>query len=172
MRLRPEGATTWTIAVINGPNMSSLGARDKEMYGHIDSLASLDQLVTDFGAELCVKVECMASNHEGDILEFIHASAKKVDGYILNPAGLTTYGEATRHALVETRKPYVEVHFSNVVSFLAKVSGTRPLESRFTKSATGLVMGFRQYSYLGALLALVSALDDATFLGNRSAASA
>ena len=57
------------------------------------------------------------------------------------------------------------MHFANLAVHLSAISGTRPLESRFTKSAVGLVMGFRQYSYVGAMLALTLALDDASFLG-------
>jgi 3-dehydroquinate dehydratase II len=168
MTLRPNGTRAWTIAVINGPNMPNLGARDEAIYGPIKSLADLDRLCCDFGSMLGVTVQCMGSNHEGEILDFIHASAKKVDGYVVNPAGLTTYGEATRHALSDTQKPYVEVHFANLARFLPAISGTSPLESRFTKSAVGLVMGLRQYGYLGALLALVSALDDQSFLGQKT----
>lgn len=167
MKIRRAGAASWTIAVINGPNMSSLGARDQAIYGPIRSMQDLDKLVVDFGKELGVKVRCMTSNHEGEILEFIHSTATKVDGYIINPAGLTTYGEGTRHALSDTKKPYVEVHFSNIAKHLESISGTHPLESRFTKSAAGMCMGLRQYSYLGALLALTLSLDDKAFLGER-----
>ncbi|QEC50852.1 3-dehydroquinate dehydratase [Baekduia soli] len=145
--------------------MPSLGARDKVLYGPIRSIGDLHDLVRSFAAELGVEIECMASNHEGEILDFIHARGAGVDGFLINPAGLTTYGEATRHALSDTAKPFVEVHFSNLARHLEAVSGTRPLESRFSKSARGMVMGMRQYSYLGALLALTLSLDDETFLG-------
>ena len=88
---------------------------------------------------------------------------------IINPAGLTTYGEATRHALVDTKKPCVEVHVSNMTRVLAGIAATQPLESRFTMSAVGVCMGFRQYSYMGALLAVALTLDDEQFF-NASAA--
>ena len=166
MALRPDGARAWSIAVIDGPNMPNLGNRDTGIYGPIRSIGDLHALVTGFGEEqLGVRVRCMTSNHEGEILEFIHGSAAETDGYLINPAGLTTYGEATRHALADTGRPYAEVHFANLAVHLAAVSGTRPLESRFTRSATGLVMGFRQYGYLGALVAMVLSLDDEAFLG-------
>ncbi len=146
--------------------MPNLGRRDKGIYGPIKSLNDLQTLVRAFGDEIGVAVECFASNHEGAILDFIHGSAETTDAYIINPAGLTTYGEATRHALVDTGRPYVEVHFANTARHFRSVSGdAEPPRSKFTFSATGVVMGLRQYSYLGALLALSLGLDDAAFLG-------
>ncbi len=146
--------------------MPNLGRRDKGIYGPIKSLDDLQTLVRAFGDEIGVAVECFASNHEGAILDFIHGSAETTEAYIINPAGLTTYGEATRHALVDTGRPYVEVHFANTARHFRSVSGdAEPPRSKFTFSATGVVMGLRQYSYLGALLALSLGLDDAAFLG-------
>jgi len=169
MALRAADAARWRLRLIDGPNMPNLGARDKRLYGPIRSVGDLHGLVRGFAAELGVDVECMASNHEGEILDFIHGSAAETDGYLINPAGLTTYGEATRHALADTGRPYMEVHFANLARHLRSVEGSRPMESRFTRSATGLVMGMRQYSYLGAMLALTLALDDTAFLAPATA---
>lgn len=167
--LRPPDATRWTIAVIDGPNMSNLGARDRAIYGPIASLAELQQAVRSFAASLAVDVMPFASNHEGEILEFIHETGKEVDGYVINPAGLTTYGEATRHALGDSGRPYVEVHFANIVQHFTHVAPGGPAyQSRFSATATGVVFGLRQYSYLGGLLGLVLALDDPTYLGGRT----
>jgi len=160
------------IALIDGPNMSNLGGRSKKIYGTIRSLDDLKAFVVDLGKRLGVEVEAFSSNHQGAILEFIHESAERVDGYIINPAGLTTVGEAVRHALEETERPVIEVHFANI----SAVSGTSrglvggTLKSTFTHTATGLAMGLRQYSYSAALLGLVQALDDPTFLGEPVAA--
>ncbi|MTD14826.1 type II 3-dehydroquinate dehydratase [Nakamurella sp. YIM 132087] len=162
---RPDGARRWRIGVIDGPNMPNLGNRSQKIYGPIRSLADLQDLVRRTADDLGVTVTPFASNHEGEILDFIHATAKDVDGWIINPAGLTTYGEATRHALDDTTKPVVEVHFSNTMRHFAEVAPHYGQQtSRFTYTATGLVMGLRQYSYLGALLALTLALDDDDFL--------
>jgi 3-dehydroquinate dehydratase-2 len=162
---RATDAREWRIAVIDGPNMPNLGNRDKNLYGPIASLADLQKLVRDYARSLGVHVEQYASNHEGEILDFIHRSATVVDGYIINPAGLTTYGEATRHALDDTKKPVMEVHFSNTARHFAEVVPPYlEQKSRFTYSATGLAMGLRQYSYLAALLGLTLSLDDDAFL--------
>lgn len=163
--LRPDDARRWHIGVIDGPNMPNLGHRSETIYGPIRSLDDLQRLVADTAEEIGVAVVPFASNHEGAILEFIHRTSDEVHGYLINPAGLTTYGEATRHALDDTTKPVVEVHFANTVRHFAEVAPhAQQQTSRFTYTATGLVMGLRQYSYLGALLALTLALDDDAFL--------
>jgi 3-dehydroquinate dehydratase-2 len=163
--LRSDGAQRWTIAVIDGPNMPNLGARDEGIYGPIESLADLQAFVVRVATAVGVEVEAFSSNHEGEILEFIHRSAGEVDGYLINPAGLTTYGEATRHALADSRRPYVEVHFANLSRHLGSIDPKGELRSRFTHTAAGLSMGMRQYSYAGALLGLTLSLDDEYFLG-------
>lgn len=158
------------IAVIYGPNMSSLGNRSKSVYGAIGSLDDLKAYVRDFGAGLGVKVENFSSNFQGEILEYIHESASRVDGYIINPAGLTTVGEGVRHALEDTGKPSVEVHFANIsaAAGAARGLGGGSINSSFTHTATGMAMGLRHYSYAAALTGLVLALDDTGFLGEEA----
>ena len=155
------------LVIIDGPNMTNLGARNKRVYGAIQSLDDLQNFCQSFGAALGVVVTTFASNFEGAILEFIHESAKSTDAYIINPAGLTEFGVATKHALTETGKPYVEVHFANIVAPPTAPRGLPigPWQSTFSPSATGVMMGLRQYSYSAAILSLVMALDDENFLG-------
>lgn len=164
--LRPPGARRWRIGVINGPNMPNLGRRDQAIYGPIHSIDDLELYVKEFSELLGVEVAQIHSNYEGEILDFIHRAASDTDAFLINPAGITTYGEATRHALADTGSPYVEVHFANIARhFDAIAPASHHLSSRFTYGAAGMVMGLRQYSYLGALLGLVLALDDDAFLG-------
>lgn len=160
-------AARYRIAVIDGPNMSNLGRRNRKVYGAISSLSALQDFVVGFGAELGVDVEVFSSNFEGAILEFIHESADRVDGYVINPAGIMAHGIATPHALFETGKPVVEVHFANTAAASGSPRGGSlgPVESQFTPHMTGMMMGMRQYSYTGALLGLVQSLDDESFLG-------
>jgi 3-dehydroquinate dehydratase II len=155
------------LVVIDGPNMTNLGARNKRVYGSISSLEDLQNFCKNFGASLGVTVTTFASNYEGAILELIHGSAQTADAYIINPAGLTEGGVATKHALTETGRPYVEVHFANIVSPPTAPRGLPigPWQSTFSASATSVMMGMRQYSYSAAILALAMALDDGNFLG-------
>lgn len=161
------GSRKHLIAVIDGPNMSSLGNRSKKVYGPIQSLDDLKSWVQSFGAGLGVEVENFSSNYQGAILEYIHESAGRVDGYIINPAGLTTVGEGVRHALEDTGKPSIEVHFANISAGAggARGLGGGSINSSFTHTATGMAMGMRQYSYAAAMTGLVLALDDGDFLG-------
>ncbi|QUL81108.1 type II 3-dehydroquinate dehydratase [Brevibacterium sp. SMBL_HHYL_HB1] len=114
-----------------------------------------------------MEIISFVSNYEGAILEFVHAHASAVDAFIINPAGLTEIGIPTKHALSETGKPVVEVHFANVDAPPTTDRGLPigPWESVFRSSVTGAALGLRQYSYSAAILGLTMALDDKTFLG-------
>jgi 3-dehydroquinate dehydratase II len=140
----------WRVALLNGLNMTNLGRRDKNVYGTIGSLQELESLVTEAGRHLDTHVLAYHSNHEGDLVDFIE-SDDSFDAYLINPGGLWAFGEPTRLALRQSGKPFVEVHFANIFA-----TGHR---STFTQSAAGTVMGFRHHGYLGALTALVAALD-------------
>ena len=146
----------WVIGMIDGPNMKHLGKRDPRLFGKIASIEELQKLVVDFGTALGVEVEPFASDHEGDLLEHVHASAARTHGYLLDAGGLTTVSEGLRHALQETHRPVVEVAFYNLIA-----NGEI---SVFTPTVIGRAMGLREYSYVAGLLGLVLALDDETFL--------
>jgi 3-dehydroquinate dehydratase II len=161
------GTKTHRIALIDGPNMSNLGRRSKKVYGPIASLDALHEHVRSYGRSLGVEVETFASNYEGAILEFIHESAHRVDGYLINPAGLTTGSLAVPHALIESGRPRIEVHFANPEASADSPRGApvTPLTSVFSPYVTGKMTGLRHHGYIGALVALTLALDDVGFLG-------
>ena len=155
------------IALIDGPNMSNLGHRSKKVYGSIASIDALHEYVRSYGKSLGVEVETFVSNYEGAILEFIHQSTERVDGCMINPAGLTSEGFAVPHALIETHRPSIEIHFSNpeAAPNTARGAPVGPLKSWFSPYVTGKTTGLRQHGYIGALVALTLALDDVEFLG-------
>jgi 3-dehydroquinate dehydratase II len=162
------GTKVHRIALIDGPNMSNLGHRSKKVYGpNQPTIDGLHEYVSSYGKSLGVDVETFVSDYEGAILEFIHQSAERVDGYIINPAGLTTEGFAVPHALFESHRPSMEVHFANIEAnpYTSRGTPVGPLKSLFTPLVTGKTMGLRQYGYIGALVALTLALDDEDFLG-------
>lgn len=144
-------ALKWSVALLNGLNMTNLGRRDKNVYGTITSLQELEGLVVDAGRVFSTRVVPYHSNHEGDLVDFVEAD-ESYDGYLINPGGLWAFGEPTRLALMQTGKPFVEVHFANIFA-----TGHR---STFTQSASGTAMGFRHHGYLGALTALVASLEN------------
>lgn len=157
---QPEARTRWRIGVLDGPNLSNIGNEAGVRHHTLSSWDELHQLVTRTGEALDVEIVHFVNNYEGQILEWIHREGPGLDGILVNPGGLVTYGEGLRHALEESGKPFVEVHFFNTVQQFARVSPHIRLESRLTSSATGLVSGFGQHSYTAALVALTNYLDE------------
>jgi 3-dehydroquinate dehydratase-2 len=145
-----DGARRWRIALLNGLNMTNLGRRDRHIYGTIESLAALEDLVAETGSRVGVDVVPFHSNDEGALVDFVEAG-DDFDAFLINPGGLWAFGEPTRIALEQTGKPVVEVHFANI-----RATGEH---SVLTRSSAGTVMGFRHHGYLGALVALTLQLD-------------
>lgn len=103
------------ILLMNGPNLNMLGIREPGVYGS-DTLADLEQLVREYGAEHGCEVECFQSNHEGALVEKIHATHGVDVGIVYNPGAHTHYSYALRDALGSVKTPCVEVHISDVDS--------------------------------------------------------
>jgi 3-dehydroquinate dehydratase-2 len=100
--------------VINGPNLNRLGVRQPAIYG-TTTLSQVEQMLVARGAELGWAVETYQSNHEGDLIDRIHAAADQdADGLILNPGALTHYSYALLDALQSVDVPAVEVHISDI----------------------------------------------------------
>lgn len=146
----------WRIGLVNGPNLSNLGNRHPDRYGQGLTLTDLEDRVVGLGEQLGVIVTPFQSNHEGDILEWIHGHASDLDAIMINPAGSTPYGFAIRNALQDTGLPTVEVHFAN--------PELNQLQSAFTAIVTATVQGMRKHSYSAALVGLVGMLDDGDYL--------
>lgn len=146
----------WRLGMINGPNMSNLARRDREIYGAVDDLTQIEEQVNALTQALGVQLSrSLCSNHEGAIVDWIQASTDQLDGLIINPASLTRFGLSTVHALTDSGLPVVEVHFSNIAALR--------ISSLFTESVVGVCSGLRRHSYTAAVVALVSMLDDGDF---------
>lgn len=154
LRGRRPGETCWRVNLIDGPNMSNLGqgGRDPRTYGVVTSLPTLQDGIAALGEGLGLEMSTYASNHEGSIVAHVYESAPSVDAFMINPAALTRFGAPTRIALSDVRRPFIELHFANVAALGWEGGITTPV-------ATGVVMGFRHYSYMGALFGLACALD-------------
>lgn len=161
-----EASRQYKFAFVNGPNMGQLGKREGAIFGPVSSLEHLNKMVDDFATDIGVSITHYQSDAEADILGFIHETGSSVDGYLINPAGLTYFGLATRDALLDTGVPYVEVHFANLSVWKQNTApGREDLKSMFSHTATGIFEGMRHYGYFAAVLALAQALDDDSFLG-------
>lgn len=101
------------VLVVNGPNLNLLGTRRPEIYGN-DTLADLEARCIAWGAELGLEVETFQSNHEGVIIDRLHAAIGRVDGVVLNPGALTHYSYSLHDAVEATGIPTVEVHLSDI----------------------------------------------------------
>ncbi len=101
------------IQVVNGPNLGRLGKRQPEVYGSTthDDLVALCEAAA---AELGVQVQVRQSDHEGELLGWIHDAADAGEPVILNAGGLTHTSVVLRDACAELTAGLVEVHISNV----------------------------------------------------------
>ncbi len=103
-----------TIGILNGPNLNRLGKREPKIYGSY-TLADLEARLVIEAKELGVKLDFFQSNHEGALIDKLHAWADAgVAGVAMNPGGLTHTSVALRDAVAASGIPAVEVHISNV----------------------------------------------------------
>ncbi len=99
------------IEIINGPNLNLLGRREPEVYGH----RSFEDFLTELRRQFPdVEIGYYQSNHEGDLIDRIHAVGFDVDGIVLNAGAYTHTSIALHDAIKAVPAPVVEVHISNV----------------------------------------------------------
>ncbi|WP_053352055.1 type II 3-dehydroquinate dehydratase [Leucobacter musarum] len=104
---------TRRILLVNGPNLNLLGTREPEVYG-TDTLADVEALVTRVAADFSLDVRAVQSNHEGAIIDAIHAAREDCAAIIINPGAFTHTSVAIRDAITGVALPTAEVHISNV----------------------------------------------------------
>lgn len=101
------------IYVLNGPNLNLLGTREPEIYGS-DTLDDINALLSSQAGSLGVRLICHQSNHEGQLIDWLHeahfAGAKAV---LLNAAGYTHTSIALHDAIKSIAVPVIEVHLSD-----------------------------------------------------------
>ncbi|AIJ33653.1 3-dehydroquinate dehydratase [Corynebacterium imitans] len=135
------------ILVLNGPNLNRLGKRQPEIYGHA-TLEDVERQLQARAAELDVEVELRQTNHEGEMLEWVHEAAEAGLPVIINPGGWTHTSVALRDALVELTDAhgFIELHISNV-------HAREPFRqhSYLSPIAKGVIAGLGTQGYLLAL---------------------
>jgi 3-dehydroquinate dehydratase-2 len=98
------------VLVLQGPNLNLLGTREPEIYGR-ETLAEIHDAIRVRAAELRLDVDFFQSNHEGALIDRLHA--RDFDAAIVNAGGLTHTSVALRDALLGVARPFVEVHLSD-----------------------------------------------------------
>lgn len=133
------------ILLLNGPNLNLLGQRQPEVYGH-ETLADVVAACTALGRDLGLEVVAKQSNHEGALVDYIHAAREGAAGIVINPGAYSHTSVAILDALNAFDGPVLEVHISN----LHRREAFRH-HSFVSSRAEGVVAGFGTEGYLMAL---------------------
>ena len=131
--------------VLNGPNLNILGRRSPGIYG-AKTLDEINREVAARAESLGVEVTFYQSNLEGHLIDCIQENWGKVQGIIVNPGALMTYGYSLKDALIDADVPVIEVHLSNPYS---REDWRR--HSVISDIAHGQIAGFGWRSYTAAL---------------------
>jgi 3-dehydroquinate dehydratase-2 len=134
-----------TVLVLNGPNLGRLGKREPGIYGHT-TYADLVALCEKTGRELDLDVSVRQTDHEGEMIGWIHEAAEHGHPVVLNAGAWTHYSIAIRDACALLTAPLVEVHITNVY----KREEFRH-HSHISPVAAGVIAGLGIDGYLLAL---------------------
>jgi 3-dehydroquinate dehydratase II len=142
-----------SVLILNGPNLNLLGTRKPEVYG-TTTLADVEKLCTDAAGKLGLDVDFKQSNHEGQLIDWVHEAGAAVKagesiGAVFNPGAFTHTSAALHDAIEGASLPVIECHISNVHqreefrhhSFISPV-------------ARGIIVGFGVHGYVLAILGL------------------
>lgn len=102
------------VLIIHGPNLNLLGKREPDIYGH-DTLEDVNRYVAESVREYGLECSFFQSNHEGALIDRLHAAMGEMDGVVLNPGAYTHYSIALRDAVAAIGLPVVEVHLSDIM---------------------------------------------------------
>ena len=140
------------MLVLNGPNLNLVGIREPGVYGK-QSIDLINKGLQDYADELGVEIEIRQSNHEGQLIDWLHEAREAFDGVVLNAGAYTHYSYAIRDAISAIGKPVVEVHLSNV-----HARDEFRHTSVISPVCIGVICGFGRNSYHLALKSLVDLL--------------
>ncbi len=142
------------VLILNGPNLNLLGTRQPEVYGRT-TLKMVEETFVSHGASIGLDVSHLQSNHEGVLIDAIHAAKGNQDGIVLNAGAYTHTSVALMDAISSVELPVVEVHLSNI-------HAREPFrhKSYVAPVALGQICGFGLQGYVMALDALSAHLQN------------
>lgn len=139
-----------SIHVLNGPNLNLLGQREPEIYGST-TLAEIEAMCREAAQGELVFAQ---TNHEGEMIELIHAARENAGGIIINPAGWSFHSVAILDALKTFEGPVIELHISNIH---ARDAAHR--HSILSQAVTGVIAGLGARGYSVAVKAMYELFD-------------
>ena len=142
-----------TVLVLNGPNLNMLGVREPEVYGR-DGLDDIAKACAGRAKSLGLTVDFRQSNHEGELITWLQQARGKVQGIVINPAGLSHTSVALMDAVLSTELPVIEVHLSNIFGREAFRH-----HSFISAVAKGVICGLGAQGYLLALEAMAGLVN-------------
>jgi 3-dehydroquinate dehydratase-2 len=145
----------YLILLVNGPNLNLLGEREPQHYGRT-TLRQIEVAVRKRAEQRRAVIRALQSNHEGEIIDFLHAQRKVAHGLVINPGAYTHSSYAIRDAIAATRLKAWEVHLSD----LRERARAEPFRgvSVIRDVCLGAVMGRGARGYLDALDLLLDRL--------------
>ena len=142
------------ILVLHGPNLNLFGRREPHIYG-TTTLPEINARLQALATELEVELAITQSNHEGVLIDFLHAHIDSASGALINPAGLTQHGVPLHDAIKAMPFPSLEVHLSNIAAREAW-----RVHSIISPAVKGTIQGLGPLSYLMGLRALAALARD------------
>jgi 3-dehydroquinate dehydratase-2 len=141
------------VMILNGPNLNLLGVREPHIYGST-TLAAIEASCQELARLIGASVVFHQSNHEGALIDWIHAAREEADAIIINPAGFTFTSVALLDALKMFEGPIIELHISNIHAREATYH-----HSKISAVAQAVICGLGVYGYVVALQCVARMLD-------------
>jgi 3-dehydroquinate dehydratase-2 len=143
---------TARLTILNGPNMNLLGVREPHIYG-TTTLAAVEASCREFADFAGLSVAFHQSNHEGALVELVHAARQGADALIINPAGYSFTSIALFDALKTFQGPVIEVHMSNI-----HARDELHRHSILSAAVRAVICGMGAYGYIVAMQAAAQML--------------
>jgi 3-dehydroquinate dehydratase II len=140
------------VTILNGPNLNLLGVREPHIYG-TTTLAAVEASCREFADFAGIGLDFHQSNHEGVLVDRIHAAREKADALIINPAGYSFTSIALLDALKTFSGPIIELHISNI-----HARDELHRHSILSAAAKAVICGLGTYGYVVAMQAAAQML--------------